>query len=423
MREMKDSGIAWIGKIPNNWTVERINIHLNRKEPRNPGNKEILSVYREYGVIPKSSRDDNHNVTSLDTSKYKYVKPGNLVINKMKAWQGSMGVSKYEGVVSPAYFIYHFIDNQLYKEYIHLLLRNCYKDEFRRISGGIREGQWDLSPFAFERTKLIIPPYQEQQAIADFLDDKCADIDSLTGDIQKQIEILKEYKKSVITQAVTKGLDPNVEMKDSGIAWCPRIPKHWNPINPKVLFTLRNDRAKQGQRQLTASQKYGIIYQDEFMEKESQKLVTVIKDFSILKQVKPNDFVISMRSFQGGLEYSALSGSISSAYVMLIPNSHKVYPRFYRYFFKSSKYINAIQSTSNLVRDGQAMRYSNFAQVYLFDIPMEEQKKIADYLDNKIPKIDAIISGKQKQLDILKEYKKSLIYEYVTGKKEVPCRE
>lgn len=116
MREMKDSGIAWIGKIPNNWTVERINIHLNRKEPRNPGNKEILSVYREYGVIPKSSRDDNHNVTSLDTSKYKYVKPGNLVINKMKAWQGSMGVSKYEGVVSPAYFIYHFIDNQLYKQ-------------------------------------------------------------------------------------------------------------------------------------------------------------------------------------------------------------------------------------------------------------------------------------------------------------------
>lgn len=423
MREMKDSGIEWIGEIPNNWTVEKINIHLNREESRNPGNKDILSVYREYGVIPKSSRDDNHNATSLDTSNYKYVKPGNLVINKMKAWQGSMGVSKYEGVVSPAYFIYHFIDNQLYKEYIHLLLRNCYKDEFRRISGGIREGQWDLSPFAFERTKLIIPPYREQQAIANFLDSKCSEIDGLTADIQKQIDIFKEYKKSVITQAVTKGLDPNVEMKDSGIAWCPRIPKHWKPINPKVLFTLRNDRAKQGQRQLTASQKYGIIYQDEFMEKESQKVVTVIKDFSILKQVKPNDFVISMRSFQGGLEYSALSGSISSAYVMLIPNSHKVYPRFYRYFFKSSKYINAIQSTSNLVRDGQAMRYSNFAQVYLFDIPMEEQKKIANYLDEKIPKIDAIISGKQKQLDVLKEYKKSLIYEYVTGKKEVPCHE
>ena len=201
--EMKDSGIEWIGKIPNDWKVERINIHLKREEPRNPGNKEILSVYREYGVIPKNSRDDNHNVTSLDTSNYKYVKIGNLVINKMKAWQGSMRVSRYEGVVSPAYFIYHFIDNQLCKEYIHLLLRNCYKDEFRRISGGIREGQWDLSPFAFERTELVIPPYQEQQAIADFLDSKCADIDAAIEGKQKQLDVLKEYKKSLIYEYVT----------------------------------------------------------------------------------------------------------------------------------------------------------------------------------------------------------------------------
>ena len=156
------------------------------------------------------------------------------------------------------------------------------------------------------------------------------------------------------------------------------------------------------------------------MELTGTKIVTVMKDFSILKHVEPNDFVISMRSFQGGLEYSERRGSISSAYVMLIPNNEYVYPPFYRWFFKSSKYINAIQSTSNLVRDGQAMRYANFAQVPLFIIPLDEQKQISEYLDEKVRKIDEILKSKNNQLGILAEYKKSLIYEYVTGKKEVP---
>ena len=150
--EMRDSGIAWVGDIPAHWLVEKVKFHLQRNEPRNPGDKQVLSVYREYGVIPKDSRDDNHNVTSEDTSNYKYVVPGNIVINKMKAWQGSMGVSEYEGIVSPAYFIYKFTDNQIMPKYLHYLFRSCYKDEFRRISGGIREGQWDLSPYEFSNT-------------------------------------------------------------------------------------------------------------------------------------------------------------------------------------------------------------------------------------------------------------------------------
>ena len=160
-REMKSSEIEWIGEIPNHWEIDKIKYHLRRNEPRNPGNTIVLSVYREYGVIPKDSRDDNHNVTSEDTSKYKFVKKGNLVINKMKAWQGSLAVSEYEGIVSPAYFIYDFTDDRLDKKYFHYLIRGCYKDEFRRLSGGIREGQWDLSPNEFEKTLILIPPTNE----------------------------------------------------------------------------------------------------------------------------------------------------------------------------------------------------------------------------------------------------------------------
>ena len=127
---MKDSGAKWIGEIPTHWKSDKLKYHLQRKEPKNPGDMTVLSLYRELGVIPKDSRDDNHNMTSEDTSKYKYVKPGNFVVNKMKAWQGSVAVSDYEGIVSPAYYVYEFTDNLYYKRYFHYLLRGCYKDEF-----------------------------------------------------------------------------------------------------------------------------------------------------------------------------------------------------------------------------------------------------------------------------------------------------
>lgn len=201
--EMRDSGIAWVGDIPAHWLVEKVKFHLQRNEPRNPGDKQVLSVYREYGVIPKDSRDDNHNVTSEDTSNYKYVVPGNLVINKMKAWQGSMGVSEYEGIVSPAYFIYKFTDNQIMPKYLHYLFRSCYKDEFRRISGGIREGQWDLSPYEFSNTLLLIPPTDEQNRIVSYIDARISEIESAITEKKQQIETIEEYKKSLIFEYVT----------------------------------------------------------------------------------------------------------------------------------------------------------------------------------------------------------------------------
>lgn len=154
MREAKSSGISWIGTIPKCWETDKLKYHLRRNEPRNPGDVVVLSLYRELGVIPKDSRDDNHNVTSEDTSKYKYVRPGDFVINKMKAWQGSVAVSEYEGIVSPAYFVYEFTDDTIFKRYFHYLLRSCYKDEFMRLSGGIRVGQWDLPADALENTGM-----------------------------------------------------------------------------------------------------------------------------------------------------------------------------------------------------------------------------------------------------------------------------
>ena len=213
------------------------------------------------------------------------------------------------------------------------------------------------------------------------------------------------------------------KMKASGIEWIGEIPEGWETINPKALFIQRKDRASKGERQLTSSQQYGILYQDEYMELTGSKVVTVEKDFNILKHVEAGDFVISMRSFQGGLEYSTKSGAISSAYVMLVPNLELVYPRFYRWLLKSSVYIDALQRTTNMVRDGQAMRYSNFAQVRLFTLPLDEQKSRADFLDVKCSSIDKMLSKTRSSIEEYKQLKQAVIKQAVTkgvrGKREM----
>lgn len=201
---MKQSGIPWTETIPAHWVSEKFRYKLKVRRVTGQGDKQVLSVYREYGVVPKDGRDDNHNVTSEDTSKYKYVRPNDFVINKMKAWQGSMGVSDHEGIVSPAYFVYGFSDDDYNPRYFHYFMRNANNiPEYRRLSGGIREGQWDLSPYDLGNMLVIVPPKAEQNEIVAFLDEKCAAIEQSIADKQTQIETLKAYKSSLIYEYVT----------------------------------------------------------------------------------------------------------------------------------------------------------------------------------------------------------------------------
>ena len=202
--KLKDSGIEWIGKIPEHWGVDKLKFHLKFRGTKNPGDTIVLSLYRELGVVPKDSRDDNHNKTSEDTSNYRFVRNGDFVINKMKAWQGSVAVSDYEGIVSPAYYVYGFSDDLIFKRYFHYLLRDkSYATEFKRLSGGIRVGQWDLPRESLENTLILLPPISEQKNIAAYLDEMCSEIDATIADKQKQLETLDEYKKSLIFEYVT----------------------------------------------------------------------------------------------------------------------------------------------------------------------------------------------------------------------------
>ena len=420
MREMKDSGIEWIGEIPKEWKIDKIKYHLKRNEPKNHGNAIVLSVYRDYGVIPKDSRDDNHNVTSEDTSKYKYVKKGQLVINKMKAWQGSLAVSDYNGIVSPAYFIYDFTDEEYNHKYFHYLVRSCYKEEFKRISGGIREGQWDLSPEAFANTLALLPPLVEQKYIANYLDIQCSEIDATAEDIQKEISLLEEYKKSVITEAVTKGLNPDAEMKDSGIAWIGEIPKDWKV--DKIKYHLKRNEPKNPGNAIVLSvyRDYGVVPKD---SRDDNHNVTS-EDTSKYKYVKKGQLVINkMKAWQGSLAVSDYDGIVSPAYFIYDFIDEEYNHKYFHYLVRSC-YKEEFKRISGGIREGQwDLSPEGFSNTLVLLPSIEEQNEILDYILQKEIEIDAIIADKKRQRGILTEYKKSLIYEYVTGEKEVPVHE
>lgn len=424
MREMKDSGIEWIGQIPKHWEVHPVYAYFEEGKTKNYRMQEQNLLSLSYGRIIRKDINTNGGLLPASFNTYNVVEAGDIIIRPTDLQNDKRslrtGLVKEQGIITSAYIDLRPKDNVNSKYYHYLLHSYDVIKVFYNMGNGVRQG---LNFSEFAKLLLLEPTTVEQQQIADYLDTKCSEIDATAEDIQKEISLLEDYKKSVITEAVTKGLNPDAEMKDSGVKWIGEIPVNWQAVNPRWLFAQRKDRAKKGMEQYTASQKYGVISQKDYMNRIGGSIVTVQKDFDILKMVCEGDFVIHMRSFQGGLEYSEHTGSISSAYVMLIPQKNTGECRYFKWLFKSASYINALQSTSNLIRDGQAMRYSNFIQIIIPYPPLDEQQQIADFLDTKCSEIDAIIADKKRQRGILAEYKKSLIYEYVTGKKEVPINE
>lgn len=201
--------------------------------------------------------------------------------------------------------------------------------------------------------------------------------------------------------------------KDSGVEWLGHIPEHWGTMQSRRMFAVRSEPALPTDRMLTASQKYGVLFQSDFMELEGRRVVEVIMGTDSLKHVEPDDFIISMRSFQGGIEWCKLRGSTSFHYVMLRPVKH-VWPPYFAHLLKSPTYIQALRRTTDLIRDGQELRFSNFAQVDLPVVPLDEQKAIATFLDRETAKIDALIAEQEKLIALLAEKRQATIAQAVT---------
>ncbi|MFM2481486.1 restriction endonuclease subunit S [Celerinatantimonas sp. YJH-8] len=233
----KDSGYAWIGKIPADWAISRLGSCLTPVSVKNYPELPLLSITRELGVIERDIEDQesNHNYIPDDLSGYKLLKKGQFGMNKMKAWQGSYGVSKYTGIVSPAYFIFDFA-KAMNPEFFNWAIRSkLYVSYFGSASDGVRVGQWDLSKTRMKDIPFILPDEKQQELIAKFLDKKTSQIDEAIAIKEKQISLLKERKQIIIQQAVTQGLDPTVPLKDSCVDWIGNIPDDWEVIPLKRL--------------------------------------------------------------------------------------------------------------------------------------------------------------------------------------------
>ncbi len=414
----KDSGVEWLGDVPEGWEVKPLFSVASERSESNKGMVEDNLLSLSYGRIVQKDINTTNGLLPESFETYQIVHPGDTVfrLTDLQNDKRSLrtGLVKETGIITSAYTA--AIPEKIDPVYFNNLLHSYdIQKVFYAMGGGMRQS---LKFNDIKKLPMVLPKKDEQKTISMYIKKETSRIDTLVQKKTRFIELLKEKRQALITHAVTKGLDPNVKMKDSGVEWLGDVPEHWIVIQSRRLFEQRKDKAVSDDQQLTASQKHGIIFQKDFMSLENQKVVQVITGAEILKHVEPNDFVISMRSFQGGLELSNLSGSISSAYVMLIPRN-QVEPQYFKYLFKSITYIQALQSTSDLVRDGQALRYENFTKVPLPTFSKKEQLSIAKFLDGELALIDTLVEKTTRSIDLLKERRSALITAAVTGKIDV----
>ena len=424
----KDSGASWIGDIPTHWNVNKLKWHLKRIEPRNPGDVQVLSLYRELGIVPKDSRDDNHNVTSEDTSNYKYVRPGDFVVNKMKAWQGSVAVSDYEGIVSPAYYVYHFIDDVYERRYFHYLMRGCYKEEFMRLSGGIRIGQWDLPGDSLNNILVLIPQKEEQIAIYRFLDACTAEIDMVISEAQKSIDEYKRWKDTIIFNALTKGIWPDDGYKESGIQGLEKISCDYDYTKIKYVAEIygrigfrgytASDLVSEGEGAITLSPSNLI---DGKMVYDKCSYISWEKyEESPEIMIYPGDVLMVKTGASYGktsfVEEIPLESTINPQLVVF--KNIKINSKYFSYFLQSDviqRQVEGIVSGGTIPTMSQE-KINNF---YLFVPSIEKQDEIVQYLDEKCNLIYSMIKEKELLISDLEAYKKALIFETVTGKRKV----
>ena len=429
-REMKHSGNKWIGQIPKSWGVERIKtIFRERTELSEDGSETLLSVSEYYGVANRSEKVSDGEFVSRAESLIRYKKcyKGDLVSNIMLAWKGSMGITEYDGIVSPAYCVYE-PSKSVFPRYYHYLFRtSLYTSIFSLYSKGIIDSRLRLySPYFFD-IKAIVPSYSEQQRIAEFLDRKCAEVDEMIALQEQIIEELKAYKQSVITEAVTKGLNPAAPMRDSGIEWIGQIPEHWEVKRIRNIGLTQNGISKGGEYFGEGDPfiSYGDVYKNTELPQIASGLIQSSQEEQERFSVCKGDVFFTRTSetieeigFSSTCTKTIEKAVYAGFVIRFRPRCGILYDGYSKYYFRSNIHRAYFVKEMNIVT--RASLSQDLLKSLAVLLPtFEEQQAIADYLDKKCADIDSLIQTKQSKIDSLKEYKKSIIYEYVTGKKEV----
>lgn len=416
-RTMKDSGVEWIGQIPERWNVIR-NKYLMTKV------KIIKQIYEQEPILSLTmngviKRDLDNPTGKMPTTfdGYQILKPNNLLmcLFDIDVTPRCIGIINEYGLSSPAYSQF-VLNNKLNTRYAYYYYLNLdFTKELLHLAKNLRHS---LTEEQLGYVPVPFPPLPEQQAIADYLDDKCAQINNITATINEQIEVLKQYKKSVITEAVTKGLDHNVPMKDSGVEWIGRIPEHWEVKKLKFMLNESVIRSQNGDEMLLSVSQYkGIIPAS--LNKQRTMQANSLVGYKIVKKgnLVFNKLNPALARF-GASQYDGITSPDFSVYIV---NPNITSAKYLEYLLKTSNYALQLQRNATGVGEGFMRLYSDKLYEIKIALPnLTEQNDILNFVNDKCSQIDAVIADKQAQLETLAAYKKSLIYEYVTGKKSVP---
>jgi type I restriction enzyme S subunit len=424
--EYKDSGVEWIGEIPEHWDVRRSKyVYQERNDRSINGSENLLSVSEYYGIKPRLEvMEEGEFVTRAKTLEgYKKCKPDDLVMNIMLAWKRGLGVTAYDGIVSPSYAVFKpMIENDA--RYLHYLLRtDKYITEFKCHSTGIIDSRLRLYPDEFLRINIILPPLSDQKAIATFLDRETSRIDALVEKKQQFIELLEERRSALISHAVTRGLDPDVPMKDSGIEWIGEIPEHWDVRKTSRSFKIIGSGTTPYSDTLEYYDNGDIPWiltgdlNDTILKNTSKKITnSALVNHSSLKLYNKNTLIIAM--------YGATIGKVSLIDFQGCTNQACCALNKSDYFIQRFVYYWFLTNRNNIIRLSYGGGQPNISQEIIKSLkiqspPLQEQQAIANYLDRETSQIDNLIEKTKQSIEYLKEYRTALISSAVTGKIDV----
>ncbi len=422
----KPSGMEWFQQIPSHWEMKCLKRLVQVNPIGGRAKKEETVTFLPMEAVSTNGLIDGTRIerrANYPDSLTEFQRRDVILAKITPCFENGKGaylesLQTGKGVGSTEFHVFRPDKSLLLPGFLYYLVTN---GDFRNYATAFMEGSAGqkrvTTPFV-SNCKFPIPPKQEQHRIATFLDQKTAEIDEAISKKQRLIDLLKEQKVILINQAVTKGLNPNVPLRDSGVEWIGEVPAHWEVRRGKRTFTPRKELARPNDIQLSATQAYGVIAQADYEKKIGRKIVKILQHLEKRRHVEVDDFVISMRSFQGGLERAWVSGCIRSSYIVLQPATNLVVG-YFTYLFKSIGYIKALQGTANFIRDGQDLNFENFCEVDVPFPPIEEQRQIAQTLDYITVDIATAIDRTQHQTTLLQEYRTILIANVVMGKLDV----
>lgn len=428
MQTMKDTKIKWLGEIPDSWQLKKIKYVLQERiEKNNPVRTTyILSLTAKQGVIPYDEKEGGGNKPKEDVSAYRLAYPGDIVMNSMNILSGSVGLSQYFGCVSPVYYMLRPKEkDDDVRYYNYIFQTTLFQRSLFGLGNGIlikESGNGKLNTIRmripmdkFGGLYIPIAPKDKQKKISDFLDAKCGEIDILIKNIQEEIDVLEDYKKSVISEGVTRGLDCDSALKDSGIFYMGLIKETWSISKIGYICTKLSRGFLPEDTALVCSNKGKVLVRDE------NAVGKMVSEDNAMQGIKKGDIAIhGMDTWHGAIALSEYDGKITRVVHVCDSTEDK---RFVVYYMQYLAFQGVYKLISNGVR-GNTSDFRSWDKVKDIYIPLpetrEEQKKICDHLDLVCKEIETAIDNKREQLDMLEQYKKATIYEYVTGKKEVP---